>query len=200
MKHPDTTQRGFTLLELLIAVAIFAVMAALAYAGLDSLLRGRTTVEDHLARLHALQRAFVVMQRDFTQAAPRTIRDVLGGTLPALRGDPQNGIVALTRAGYPNPAGVRRGHLLRVRYRLDGTRLLRLAWPVLDRAPGVKPDRVVLLDHVQKFTVKFLDAAGQTQPSWPPAGKRPTVLPRAVRITFDLRGLSGHVRWLFVLP
>jgi general secretion pathway protein J len=200
MTGPGITQRGFTLLELLVAAAIFAVMAALAYAGLDSVLRGRAVIEEHLTRLHTLQRAYVVMQRDLTQAAPRPVRDILGGTLPALRGDPQTHVLALTRAGYPNPAGVRRGHLLRVRYRLDGTRLLRLDWPVLDRAPGTKPDKAVLLKHVHKLVFQYIDTAGQAQLTWPPAGEPPTALPRAVRVTFELQGINGSVRWLFALP
>lgn len=200
MRRSNLNQRGFTLLELLVAAAIFAVMAALAYAGLDGVLRGRTTIEGHLVRLHELQQAYVVMQRDFTQATPRTVRDALGGTLPALHGNAQEEAVGLTRAGYPNPAGMRRGHLLRIRYQLEGSRLLRLDWPELDRAPGVKPDTAVLLKHVRRLSFQYIDASGQTQLTWPPAGVSPTVLPSAVRVTFQIKGMNGSVRWLFVLP
>jgi general secretion pathway protein J len=193
-------QSGFTLLELLVAVAIFAVMAALAYAGLNTVLQIRTVLEDHLTRLHTLQRAYVVMQRDLTQAVPRPVHDELGGTLPALRGDSNGTTLGLTRGGYPNPAGVRRSHLVRVRYQLDGRHLLRLDWPVLDRAQGDKPLASVLLKGVDRLSFEYLDARGRTQTSWPPAGGAATVLPHAVRVTLSIHGMNGPVSWLFLTP
>lgn len=194
--------RGFTLIELLVAVAIFALMAALAYGGLDTLLCQRGELESHYRRLHTLQRAYAVLQADFTQAAPRPVRDELGGPLPALRGAPDGTTVALSRDGYPNPAGVRRSQVIRVRYRLDGQRLLRLQWPVLDRAPGETPAPDTVLDHVESLQFRYVDAQGDAQSSWPPAGSGPQspLLPRAVRVTLKVGGLAGPVSWLFVLP
>ena len=194
--------RGFTLIELLVAVAIFALMAALAYGGLDTLLRQRGELETHYRQLHTLQRAYAVLQADFTQAAPRPVRDELGGPLPALRGAPDGTTVALSRDGFPNPAAVRRSRIIRVRYRLDGRRLLRLQWPVLDRAPGAAAPPDTLLDHVESLQFRYVDAQGDEQSSWPPAGAGPQspLLPRAVRVTLKVDGLAGPVTWLFVLP
>jgi general secretion pathway protein J len=202
--HPTASARasqtGFTLLELLVATAIFAVMAALAYAGLGILLQGRATLEDHLARLKALQQTYVVMQRDVTQTAAQTGGDALGGVLPALRGEANGTTMALTRAGYPNPANIRRSHLLRVRYQLDGTQLHRLQWTEIDRAPGDKPEDTVLLDGVDKLVFGYRAATGKTYNAWPPAGVPASALPRAVRITLELRGMDGPIHWLFTLP
>ena len=194
--------RGFTLIELLVAMAIFALMAALAYGGLDTLLRQRGELEAHYHRLHTLQRAYAVLQEDLTQAAPRPVRDELGGPLPALRGAPDGTTLALSRDGYPNPAGVRRSGIIRVRYSLDGRRLLRLQWPVLDRAPGAPPPPDTVLDHVESLRFRYIDAQGDAQASWPPAGSGPQspLLPRAVRVTLRIDGLAGPVTWLFVLP
>lgn len=192
--------RGFTLLELLVAVGIFAIMAALAYAGLDAILNSRQTVETHLSRLESLQQAYVVMQRDITQAAPRTATGERGDVLPALRGSPDGTRLAVTRTGYPNPAGARRSHLLRVRYELTGTRLLRLQWPQIDRATGDQAQQTVLLEHVEALHLGYVDTSGRTQTYWPPAGSSPDTLPRAVRITLRLQWQRGPVSWLFVLP
>ncbi len=192
--------RGFTLIEMLVAVAIFAVMAALAYAGLDAVLRQRGVLEQHYRELHALQRAYQVMQRDFSQAAPRGVRDELGGPLPALRGDPSGRVVALTRAGYPNPAGVRRSQLLRVRYALQDHKLERVQFPVLDRAPVPAPAPDVLLRGVRSLELRYLGDRGDWRLSWPPPGGQATVLPRAVEITLRVDGLPGPVHWLFALP
>lgn len=197
--HPAHT-RGFTLIELLVAVAIFAVLAVLAYSGLDMVLKQHDQLQHHYKQLHVLQRAYEVMQRDFTQVVPRVVRDQLGGPLPALRGDPSGQAVALTRAGYPNPAGMRRSQLLRVRYTLASGMLERLQFPVLDRAPTPlnKPD--VLLQGVESLRLRYLDDAGSWQLSWPPPGEPGATMPRAVEITLKPRDLAGPVRWLFVLP
>lgn len=193
-------RRGFTLVEMLVAVAIFAVLAVLAYAGLAAVLRQRADLAAHDHDLHALQRAYIVMQRDFTQAAPRSVRDELGGPLPAMRGDPNGHEVGLTRAGYPNPAGVRRSQLLRVRYRLVDGRLLRWQFPVLDRAPTVPPPPDVLLHGVRSLQLRYRDAAGGWLTSWPPAGGSPRGLPTAVEVTMDARALAGPLHWTFILP
>ena len=193
-------RRGFTLVEMLVAVAIFAVLAVLAYAGLDAVLRQRADLAAHDRDLQALQRAYIVMQRDFTQAAPRPVRDELGGPLPALRGDPDGREVALTRSGYPNPAGLRRSQLLRVRYRFVDGQLLRLQFPVLDRAPTAPPPPDVLLRGVRGLHLRYRDAAGGWLASWPPAGGSPRSLPTAVEVTVEVRSLAGPVQWRFVLP
>ncbi|WP_276967774.1 type II secretion system minor pseudopilin GspJ [Metallibacterium scheffleri] len=199
-RHPPRRARGFTLIEMMVAVAIFAVLAVLAYAGLDAVLRQRSELDQHYQHLHVLQRAYEVMQRDFSQAAPRGVRDELGGPLPALRGDPSGRVVALTRAGYPNPAEVRRSQLLRVRYELHDRQLLRLQFPVLDRAPVGLPKPVVLLRGVRHLRLRYLDASGNWQTSWPPAGVTATTLPRAVAVTLRVDHLAGPLQWLFVLP
>ena len=194
--------RGFTLIELLVAVAIFALMAALAYGGLDTLLRQRGELEAHYRQLHTLQRAYAVLQADLTQAAPRPVRDELGGPLPALRGAPDGTTLALSRDGYPTPADVRRSRIIRVRYSLEDKRLQRLQWSVLDRAPGATPPTDTVLDHVESLRFRYIDAQGDAQDSWPPAGSGPQspLLPRAVRVTLRIDGLAGPVTWLFVLP
>ena len=200
IRHPSRRARGCTLIEMMVAVAIFAVLAVLAYAGLDAVLRQRAELDRHYRNLHALQRAYQVMQRDFSQAAPRGVRDELGGPLPALRGDPSGRVVAVTRAGYPNPAGVRRSQLLRVRYVLRDQQLLRLQFPVLDRAPVGLPRPDVLLHGVRSLRLRYLDTSGNWQRSWPPVGATATTLPRAVAVTVQLDRLSGPLQWLFVLP
>ncbi len=193
-------RRGFTLVEMIVAVAIFAVLAVLAYAGLDAVLRQRADLQAHYRDLHALQRAYLVMQRDFSQAAPRPVRDELGGPLPALRGDPDGHVVALTRAGYPNPAGLRRSQLLRVRYLLQDQTLRRLQFPVLDRAPTPLPAADVLLRGVHSLRLRYRDASGQWQASWPTAAAAPDSLPAAVEVELRVAHLPGPLRWVFVLP
>lgn len=192
--------RGFTLLELLIAVAIFAVMAALAYLGLTAILTSRKAVETHLARLHALQQTYFFMQRDFTQAAPRPVDDALGNIVPALREGPDGSLIALTRDGYPNPANVRRSHLLRVRYQWVGHRLLRAEWPVLDRAAGDKSQSAVLLRGVRRLEFRVIGPTGESQTYWPLEQSQYAELPLAITVKLWVDDVKGPITWVFPLP
>jgi len=84
-----TQQRGFTLLEVIIVVLIFAIMSAMAYGGLNSVLKTRVAVEASMQRTADLQRAYMRMRSDFQNLAMRPIRDNFGDTQPALLGSKQ---------------------------------------------------------------------------------------------------------------
>ena len=72
--------RGFTLLELLIAVSVFAIMAVMAYGGLSNVISNSTSSEKSLERLHQVQLAMLKISRDFNQLSKRSIRDEYGNS------------------------------------------------------------------------------------------------------------------------
>ncbi|HSC47386.1 MAG TPA: type II secretion system minor pseudopilin GspJ, partial [Gammaproteobacteria bacterium] len=125
--------RGFTLLELLVAIAIFAVLAVMAYGGLNSVIRQREQNDTAMLRLKQLQQAMAIMTRDFAQMAPRPVRDQLGGVHCALSAGPNNvPPIEFTRGGWTNPLGVIRSTQQRVAYALEDGTLVRYTWPELD--------------------------------------------------------------------
>ena len=77
-------QRGFTLLELLIASIIFAIMAVMAYGGLDNVLSNSKASQQALSRLQQIQQSIAIISRDFSQLVPRAVRDEYGNIQPAL--------------------------------------------------------------------------------------------------------------------
>jgi general secretion pathway protein J len=194
---------GFTLLELLVALALFAVLSALAYGGLQSVLRAKAQSATHSEQLEALQSAYLLLGRDLEQAAPRPVRDAYGDVRPALEGGPDGEtLVELTHDGWPNPGQWQRSHLQRVAYAVRDGRLLRLSWAVLDRAQDSLPVEQQLLEGVGDARVRFLDGSREWQPSWPPAAAPVTdvsALPQAVELSLEVEGWGRIVR-VFRIP
>jgi len=188
--------RGFTLIELLVALVIFVLLAVMAYGGLTRVLDARDSFERHNDRLSQLQMTFMLMGRDIEQTVDRPVRDAFGDSLPALQGDDQ--AVELTRDGWRNPGGFMRSQLQRVGWQLDGDRLRRLTWAVIDRAPDSEPVQPVMLDKVDSLRFRFLDEQGQWRGQWPPDVTNPSQLdlPQAVEVTLELEDW-GEIRRLF---
>lgn len=191
--------RAFTLLELLVAVAVFGVMAALAYGGLRGVLAAREATGASAERLGDLQLAVSLVTRDLQQAAPRPIRGAYGDPAGALAGTPRT--VELTRAGHDNPTGARRSTLQRVRWGVADGMLIRWTWPVLDRTPASLPSERRLLDGVRSLRMRYR-FQGTWHDNWPPrraGGMAPEVLPRAVEFTAELEDW-GRVTRVALLP
>lgn len=159
-------QRGFTLLEILIVVAIFAIFALLAYGGLDAVLNTRARVEVSQKRIAELQKAYIRLRDDFQQVRNRPIRDNYGDPQPGLLGA-DNAAVEFTRGGWRNPLSQPRSTLERVAYRLDDSALHRSSWRLLDRAQDTPAVDVVLLRDVTDLRWRFLDAQHEWQTRWP---------------------------------
>jgi len=198
-------QHGFTLMELLLALAIFALMSAMAFSGLTSTLKSRETINAALDRTQALQNAVFRIQTDLEQTAGRSIRDEFGDAQPPLLGSAENGIT-FTRNGWRNPLEQRRSHLQRVGYRLnEENTLLRLHWQVLDRAQDSAPIEIPLIEDVESLEWRYLDENEEWVDRWPPANlsgqvseNADTRLPRAVELTLETKAL-GELRHLFYI-
>lgn len=195
---------GFTLVELLAAIAIFAVMTIMAYGGLSAVLRTREAVETSLARTAEIQKAVYRLQSDFEQARARPIRDEYGDLRPAFitENEGREGLrVEFTRGGWRNPRLLRRGALERVSYGLKEERLLRYSWQTLDRAQEDAPAEIPLLDKVTALEWQFLDAQRNWHGEWPPrnaTGDASDELPRAVELRLETADW-GEIRYLFRL-
>ncbi len=99
-----SSTHGFTLLELVIAMAIFAIMSTIAYSGLNNVLTAKERTDEQAQQLVRLQLAFTHMGRDISQAVNRGIRDEYGESQPALVGRDLDGyLIELTRSGWRNP-------------------------------------------------------------------------------------------------
>ena len=203
-------QSGFTLLELLVSMGIFALMAAMAYGGLNVIIKERQITEEHAARLAQLQSSFLWLGRDIEQTVNRSIRDEYGDSQLALSGAEVGRFqLEFTRGGWRNPVGRARSNLQRVAYSVRENQLIRSYWNVLDRAQDSKPLETVLLDGVNRMELRFLSSnksSGQSKQEWGDSwpsnalGAQPSDNPPlAVEVILETEA-EGRITRLFRVP
>lgn len=202
LKNSNKTSRGFTLLELLVAIAIFALIAVGSYRLLSSTIAAREIGTKHEQKMRELQKAVVILQRDLLQVTDRPIRDEYGDVQPALYLPKENSI-EFTHRGWRNPLGEVRSELQRVRYHAEAGQLVRERWQELDRARTSQPVKTILLDKVDGFQVRVFHQ-GKEESTWPMTSqiqldKALLPLPDAVEVRFTLDD-STEIRRLVSLP
>ena len=194
---------GFTLLELMVAIGIFALVSVIAYGSLNRLLNDRQRLDSEHEFWRTLSLSFTRIEDDFSQARERTVRDAIGNPLPAFQGQPTDTratgspSVEFTRGGVLTFDSGARSDMQHIAYRLvDGT-LKRMVWPVLDQGPQSTPQEFPLLTHVEEFRVRFFAPAGVWLDQWPGQGIN-EVLPRGVEIKLTLTGRGEFTRFFLV--
>lgn len=180
---------GFTLLELLVSLAIFTVIFTVAYGTLSNILSGSESLSSEQQRWQRLDTLFQLLQDDLAFADERKIRDVDGQPLPAMIGQPtdtravSHPTLEFTRSGLSVLAGSRETGSRRVGWRLKDNAIYRELWPTLDRTAVAEPATARLLTGVESFEVRFLDSGGQWHSVWPDNRMANESLPVAVEVT-----------------
>lgn len=217
-------QQGFTLIEVLIAMALTVVVASIAYSGLSAVLDSLDQTRQAMNRTSELSKALRMISRDVNQSVNRSIRDELGFTEPAMiGGDSYRGMLGLTRSGWMSMGSTPRSHLERVYYYVDDNTLYRMRSTVLDRSYRLDPDNptvpgdgaVAMLEGVTRFEVVFLSpeliSSLPSRPSdgaldtsrwlrdWGVEGTPNQDLPVALEIRLTIDGL-GDIERVYVLP
>lgn len=187
-------ERGFTLLELIVAISIFGVISVMAYSALQQIGLTASRFEQRSEQLADLQRAFFVISKDFQQLADREIRDQFGDPQPAFITE-QQGRVEFTRSGWRNPLSQPRSVLQRVSYRLEDEVLYRDYWRVLDRAQDSEPLGSAILTQVEALELELFDPESREwQSTWPPYNPDPNQpvasLPVAVKVSITIKGIG----------
>lgn len=200
-------QSGFTLIEVLLAMAITAFIAVIAYTGMSAAITAAERQQLQVQALGDIQMSLSVMERDIRNAVLRGVVDEYGDRQSAmLGGSQQEYSLQLTRSGWDNPARQRRSEMQRVRYQLEDDQLWRESWLVLDRLDSEEGlQRVMLMDGVLAFDLSFLDPTanaadqsplgGEWIEDWSPESGDDR-LPAAVEITLDIENF-GPVRRVF---
>jgi len=168
--------QGFTLIEVLVAMSVFAVMTILAYMSLGQTLANADMLGERMDRLQAIKRTMRYLSNDLSAASPRPVRSELGDTyLPAVMVSAANDFVlAVTHGGWSNPAGL-----------------------PLDSTYSNNALSTEILDGVESIEFRLLQDNGETTNQWPPSGAQglaaERMRPRAVEIILTLEG-EGEIR------
>ncbi len=165
-----TRARGFTLVEVLVALVVFATMAALAYGGLRSVARTRSELAQKEDAFRDLVRTVDLLNRDLGETVVRPVRGSSGQPLAAFIGAPDH--IEFTRLGFANPQAEQRSNLERVLYEFDDQVLKRGRFAVLDRANDTQPQIADTHVAVAALRFRFLSSAGQWLEVWPPPAQK----------------------------
>ena len=208
---------GFTLVEVLIALAITAFVSTIAYTSFTTVLNGVERSQATADRVYEVNRAWMMISRDIEQFVARPIRDEFGEMEPAMHGGQAARFpLSFTRSGWHNPVAHSRSELQRVNYRVEDEILWRDSYPVLDRSGETRVQEVALLEGVEQLRILFLDSTenartvGQTSEldtrnwpeSWVSDTSQPgTVLrpPLAVELQLQLTDW-GEMKRIYALP
>lgn len=191
--------KGFTLLEILIALLVFSIVSMIMVSALHNVFNSQSVTEKHAAALSKLQVALLLMSHDFEQTINRPItnaKNILEGPFIGT-----SDTVTFTHAGFANPLGnIARSTLQRTAYSLTNKgQLIRTIWPVLDQTQKTLPSNRVILDSVTALRFDYLDKQGKFQNNWPPADQKQGIFPRAVQVTITLNNW-GTISQLYLIP
>ena len=188
---------GFTLIEIIIALAIFAILSVISFMMLHNAIRNYQHLKNTLARWQQISRAASLIRMELSQIVDRHIMTGQDGVEASVTTYDHHGI-AFTRMGFD--------HLQRVAYVLKQHQLFRLTWSVLDRWPQSPIQKKILLNHVQAMSIQYLDNHHQFVTTWPyalgsnaQALNEQSDLPTAISITLKLENL-GKINWLVSIP
>jgi len=186
---------GFTLVELLVAVLVFGLLAATAYGGLDALSAAAGAQRERSEAFAELQRAVATLDSDLRQLVARRGRDRAGRLLPVLAGQRQ--ALLGRRAGRINPAGLPRSQLQQFDWRIGPDGLVRRSWGEVDTPPNADPVGRTVFGSITGLTLRFRDRQGAWHRQWP-AANPPQMLPSAIEYVLETP-VFGRVRRMVAL-
>jgi len=199
-----TSGRGFTLVEILVAVAIFSIIAAISFTGLANFLKQRDQITLRTQRLHQLQSAMLLLEQDLRFAVSRSVRNGYGDVEGAMA---SGGVTELAPGELlrfttlkPDSGNRERQRIERVAWRLRGNTLTRTVWRVMDRDRDSEELTRVVLEGVIAVQLDFLRFDDRTRTlerldTW----LEPLLLPSGVEVLLTLSA-EHQVRRLLEVP
>jgi len=174
--HAPPAQAGFTLIEVMVAVVLLGVFALTSFRALDAVLAAERHARAESQRWQALARVFHRVEADLIDAVPPATPPQAGRAGFVVEPGPAGGLELAFERQRPEDLGF---GLVEVRYRFAEGRLTRV-----ERLPAREPDAETLLEGIERFGPRFMDASGTWRDEWPP--ERAGTLPRALQWNLTL--------------
>ncbi len=179
-------QQGFTLLEVMIALMVFAMISMMAWQIIHGAMENAAFTDKQTANLSQLQLTYSRLERDMTQMVPRPVHgdeSAFHHQQQAIVFTTQDNLAAFGRPTEPD--------ILRVNWLLDKNTLWREFSPALDMASATQGTRVPVLEHVKAVQWRFF------QDGWRPNWESKTDIPQGVELTLTMEN-DEQWRWVFV--
>ncbi|MGD9697864.1 type II secretion system minor pseudopilin GspJ [Acinetobacter sp.] len=199
-KQTTKNKKGFTLVELLVAIAIFSVLSALGWKVFDYLIKVKDRNAEHEINLGQLQEAYQQILRDTVQVVPLNA-NINGDIQPALV--LQNGRFNFSKTGVTDPLqqGISPDERVEYQYRADEKKLYRLKYRHLNSTGRDQPESSVLLNDVDQFEIVVLNPDELN--AWPEGQvdlndvTQKQILPKGIKIKLTVKDVSYE--WIFSL-
>lgn len=180
-------QQGFTLLEVMIALMVFALISMMTWQIIHGAMENSAFTDKQTANLSQLQLTWSRLERDLSQMLPRAVN----GDEQALRLS-ENALVFTTQDGLASFGNPQEPEIIRVTWRLKDNTLWREVAPALDLASPTEGVQVPVLEHVKSGQWRFF-AEG-----WRNDWTSKTAIPQGVELTVTLENDEAW-RWVFVV-
>jgi general secretion pathway protein J len=197
----SSSQQGFTLIEVMVALVIFVGLSFGVYQVLNQVQRSEEMTRESTSRLNQLQKSILIMDADFRQIARRSFRtegesenDYWLLWQDYLLDSEAKGIL-FTRLGWSNPnQQFPRGEVVKVGYRIVDRQLQRIWWRYPDTVAGDTGVISPLLDGVESLSARFY-VQGEWLDRWETEG----ALPEGIALRLELEEF-GEINRIYLLP
>ena len=191
------SNRGFTLLEILIALFIFTIVSMMMSSGLRAVMNSQAVTEKQADKLANLQLSLLLLSRDIEQAINRPVTAAKGNIEQSLIGTPMS--VTFTHAGFANPEGqLARSTLQRTQYVFAKNTMVRNTWQVLDQTAKTLPQSRILLDNVSDLRFEYLNLQGKFSNHWPEDNLSQSALPKGIRVHLTIKNWGSITQFYFI--
>lgn len=189
--------KGFTLLEVMIALFIYTLLSLMLMSGLRTVINACSGTEEKAERLRDLQRGLLIISRDIEQIINRPVILATGKEECSLKGSLKG--FNFTHLGVGDPTGaLLRSNMQRTQYVYHDQTLWRSVFPVLDQAPNSQAQQRALLQNLTAVKFQYLDKENHFHAEWPPEDDQQEPLPRAIKMQLTILNW-GQLSQLYVI-
>ncbi|MBT4836493.1 MAG: type II secretion system minor pseudopilin GspJ [Methylococcales bacterium] len=198
-----TIKSGFTLIEILIALAIFAVLSVLAFSGLSNVLEINQHNQQALNKLQGIQVGYSKIANDLQHLIERSIRSEYDQILPPIvANNLEPTKLEFTRSGILLPGKTIVQKPSRIAYTFKNDQIIRSIWQVLDRSQDSQAIEEVIFNEAEAFEIRLIDDQGKWHRQWGhlafiSSESKTTLAAIETTITFKK---TGKIKRLFMVP